>query len=83
MQTARKLFNHLGCGASFIRSLSIIVLACGSDAATAAEPIDIGSRKQLFIDARFIASSRGIELTMNAPVKMNQPVLASDTPMGG
>jgi hypothetical protein len=61
-------------------SLSAIVLACAASATPAAGPIDVASRKQLFVDSRFIAQSRGIELTMNVPVKMNQPVLSSDIP---
>jgi len=32
-------------------------------------PITVGSRKQLFIDARFIQSSRGVRLTVNPPIK--------------
>ncbi|MEA3401837.1 MAG: hypothetical protein U9R79_11410 [Armatimonadota bacterium] len=35
----------------------------------AQEPIDVGSRKQLFIDDLFIAESSGVTLTMNPPVK--------------
>jgi hypothetical protein len=62
---------------------AVMVLACGLGAAGAAEPIDIGSRKQLFADDKFIAHSEGIELTMNVPAKMNQPVLASDIPWEG
>jgi len=46
-------------------------------------PIDVGSRKQLFVDERFIASSRGVQLTMNPAVKMNEPVLASYIPWEG
>lgn len=38
-------------------------------AAVAAEPIDVGHAKQLFIDDRFIESSEGVTLTMNPPVK--------------
>jgi len=57
---------------------SIGLLACCIGTVCAAGPIDIGSRKQLFIDDRFIAKSQGIELTMNTPAKMNQPVLAND-----
>ena len=43
-------------------------------------PIDIGTRKQLFIDDRFIAASRGIELRMNLPVQHPEPVLVADKP---
>ena len=62
---------------------SIIVLVYGVGTAFAAGPIDVGSRKQLFVDDKFIARSQGVELTMNVPVKMNQPVLASDIPWEG
>jgi len=62
---------------------SVVLLACIISAARAAGPIDVGSRKQLFVDDKFIARRRGIELTMNMPAKMNQPVLASDTPWEG
>jgi hypothetical protein len=34
-----------------------------------ADPIDVGDRKQLFIDSRFIAESEGVTLTPNPPVK--------------
>jgi len=37
--------------------------------ALAAEPIDVGHAKQLFIDDRFMESSEGVTLTMNPPVK--------------
>ncbi len=43
-------------------------------------PIDVGTRKQLFIDDRFIAASRGIELRMNLPVQHPEPVLVADKP---
>ncbi len=42
--------------------------------------IDIGSRKQLFIDDRFIESQSGIELSMNLPVQHPEPVLVADKP---
>ena len=34
-----------------------------------AAPIDVGDRKQLFIDQRFIAESEGVEFRVNPPVK--------------
>jgi hypothetical protein len=40
---------------------------------------DIGDRKQLFIDERFIESSKGVTLTMNLPTKLG-PVLLPDQP---
>src|SRR5262245_30415025 len=41
--------------------------------------IDVGTRKQLFIDNRFITSSRGIKLIVNPPVKTNS-ALVPDRP---
>lgn len=61
----------------------VLLWTSGVGAVRAAGPIDVGSRKQLFVDDKFIAQHRGIELTMNVPVKMNQPVLASDIPWEG
>ena len=46
------------------------------------QPIDIGSSKQLFVDDRFIASSRGVELVMNPPYPSPEPVLTADAPVG-
>ena len=43
-------------------------------------PIDIGSRRQLFIDERFIEHSRGIQLRMTQPVQHPEPVLTPDSP---
>ena len=40
---------------------------------------DVGDRKQLFIDERFIESSRGVTLAMNPPLKLG-PVMLPDRP---
>jgi hypothetical protein len=47
--------------------------------ATEQQPIDVGSRKQLLIDRRLLASSKNIALRMNPPAKMG-PVLLPDKP---
>jgi hypothetical protein len=62
---------------------SVILSAWIIGGVRAAVPIDIGSRKQLFVDRQFIARGQGIELTMNVPVRMNQPVLADDVTWEG
>jgi len=62
---------------------SVLLLAFSVSVVYAAAPIDVGMRKQLFIDDKFIAHSQGIELTMNPPARTNQPVLASDMPWDG
>ena len=40
--------------------------------------IDIGTRKQLFVDDRFIASSLGVELVMNTPRRDGKVLLTTD-----
>lgn len=62
---------------------SILFFVFGLGTTYAAAPIDVGSYKQLFIDDKFIASSKGVELTMNTPFRMNEPVLASYKPWDG
>ena len=42
--------------------------------------MDIGTRKQLFIDDRSIESQSGIQLCMNLPVQDPEPVLVPDKP---
>ena len=46
----------------------------------APRPIDVGDRKQLFIDNRFFHRSSGIELRMNPPQQPSEPVLRADRP---
>lgn len=46
----------------------LLLLALG--AASAADPIDVGDRKQLFIDDRFVASKDRVELRVNPPQKL-------------
>lgn len=41
---------------------------------------DIGDRKQIFIDHRFIEHSEGILLRVNPPVKRSEPVLWAEKP---
>lgn len=42
--------------------------------------IDVGSRKQLFIDDRFIAERSGVELVMNRPRRDGKVLLTTDQP---
>jgi len=48
--------------------------------AHAAEPIDVGSQKQLFIDDRFIESSTGVTLVMYPPRRDGIVLLTNDQP---
>ena len=44
------------------------------------EPLEVGSRKQLFIDHKFIGSKENISLVVNPPVKRPGAVIKSDKP---
>ena len=65
--------------------LAALFLAGGLVRAAWAEPnprrvIDVGSKKQLFIDDFLIASSRGVTLTMNPPRRDGKVLLTTDKP---
>jgi len=47
---------------------------------TSDAPIDVGSRKQLFIDDKFIASIRGVELVVNRPYQTGEVLIEADKP---
>ncbi len=40
--------------------------------------VQVGSRKQLFIDARFFDRASGVNLRMNPPLQSPEPVLRAD-----
>jgi hypothetical protein len=42
--------------------------------------VQVGSRKQLFIDARFFDRASGVNLRMNPPLQSPEPVLRADKP---
>ena len=41
---------------------------------------NVGTRRQLFVDERFIERSEGVRLRMNPPVQHPEPVLSPDRP---
>ena len=45
-----------------------------------ANPIDVGYRKQLFIDQVLVESSRNIRFTMNSPVRDGRMLIVADQP---
>jgi len=47
---------------------------------TSNAPIDVGSRKQLFIDEKFIESITGVELVMNRPYQTGEVLITADKP---
>lgn len=45
------------------------------------EPVhEVGSRKQLFVDHRFIESAEGVTLRMHAPVRTAEVLVTADAP---
>src|SRR5262245_47018497 len=52
-----------------MRTFLVLLLAGSLAAPLSDDPIPIGSRKQLFIDRKFIQSDTGVTLRMNPPVK--------------
>jgi hypothetical protein len=52
-----------------IYQVAIAVASCLTCAvwSFAAEPLPVGSAKQLFLDRRFIETSRGVQLVVNRP----------------
>lgn len=55
----------MGCRLLLLFGGSLCV--CGAGAQS---PLEVGSRKQLFMDQRFIAASKGVELHMNSAQKL-------------
>lgn len=56
---------------------------CECDAPTAADPIQVADRKQLFIDERFIAASEGIKHTTNQAQKLGALMDENGRPLMG
>jgi hypothetical protein len=74
-------YNSDVCNALIAVSQSIgIGLFFVSLAAAADAVIDVGSRKQLLTDHKFIQASEGIEWVMNPPVRTGEVLVAPDAP---
>ena len=67
-------------------TLTPLLLTLALSSATAAEPLEIGTAKQLFLDDYIVASAEGVFPVLNQPVKYkNNPVLElkPDQPVEG
>jgi hypothetical protein len=62
-----------------IRRLALPWLALHATLLAGETAIDVGDRKQLFIDRRFVLGDRGIELRMNPPAKAG-PAITPEKP---
>lgn len=56
----------------------LLLILAGAGPRAAPETIDVGSRKQLFVDERFIESSHGVRLIMNPPWQDRRILLKPD-----
>lgn len=57
----------------FLRHLTLAILSVGCAVATLAQPIDLGQRRELFVDRYLIEEMRGVELRLHPPVKAPRP----------
>ena len=60
-----------------LRLIGLSVLAV-SATAPAADPIEIGSQRQLFLDDHLVASQSGLQRTMHAPTKRGAVIRSPD-----
>src|ERR1700722_11365437 len=60
--------------------LAALVVAGLAGVGASAEPLPVGSAKQLFIDGRFIESSKGIQLVVDRPRKGGERLIVVDKP---
>lgn len=60
--------------------LSLAAVLTAATVLSQERAIEIGSRKQLFIDHKFIESSEGVELIMNPPQRTGEMLVLPDAP---
>lgn len=73
--------RHFGTILSKARLIRIVTLSTVViPILIASPPLDVGTRKQLFIDTRFIQSSEGITLSFHAPYQTGEEILTADAP---
>ena len=78
MLTGRRSFLKAACvaGSTFHSDRSLKPDRSGN----ASQPIDIGDRKQLFIDSRFIAFQKATTLRLNPPQLQRENLLTAEHP---
>ncbi len=58
----------------------IAALASAAESARSERVLEVGSRRQVFIDGRFLAESRDVELVMHPPIRTGEHTLVPDRP---
>lgn len=61
-------------------SAAAVPLAADSPPGGAAAALDVGDRRQVFVDSRFLASAKGVELRVHPPTKTGEYTIKPDHP---
>jgi hypothetical protein len=81
MPTLSALAARLPGGMLIGTQLAIMALAAPAAIAAAPEtPIEIGNRRQVFVDRQFLASARDVELVVHPPRKTGERTIVPDRP---
>jgi hypothetical protein len=59
---------------------AVLLAAPASTPAAQGAPLDIGNRRQVFIDRQFLASARDVELVVHPPCKTGERTIVPDRP---
>lgn len=57
-----------------------LITTAYAQSSTATSALDVGDRRQVFIDDRFFADSKGVRLTVHQPVKTGEATIQPDQP---
>ncbi|PYV07561.1 MAG: hypothetical protein DMG07_28325, partial [Acidobacteria bacterium] len=66
--------------------MSLVPVVCldrGLSRSRESDPLDVGFEKQLFVDRRFIETSRGIKLSLHCPRMTGEKTIVRDRPWEG
>ena len=77
MERGRKGFQNMR---RIMLCITANLLALSLCASAAAQPMDVGDKKQVFIDGRFIASSLDVALVVNRPRVTGEKLIMRDRP---
>jgi hypothetical protein len=80
-ESPKFLFTHRGSKSKLM--LILILLFCYViEPYLLAQPLDIGNRRQLFVDLKFVQDRKNIELIVHQPVKTGEISISSDSLWG-
>ena len=59
-----------------------MLFLCGISAYAAAEPLSVGSRRQLLMDDKFVQQAKGIQFVVHSPQKTDERLIISEPDLG-